>query len=933
MTALTLKTYQSQALDSLARFLAAGRNTGSLAAAWAQEMQRQAEGDPDARTQAPYRASAFGSTPCVCLRIPTGGGKTLLASHAVAVMARTWRQADFPVVLWLVPSTTIREQTLLALQQPGHAYRAALEAVYGSALMVLDLDAAPTLAPQDLGRKAVVLVATMQSFRVRNTQGRNVYTFSEDFDAHFAHFKSTGADLSALEKVEEADLPTAPGQGFLTRADLGRVKHSLANLLALTGPLVVVDEAHNAQTETTFETLKRVAPSVILELTATPVPKKTNVLYSVSARELQAEDMVKLPVMLAEHKAWTDAVRDAVLRRAHLEAEAAHEASQGASYVRPIVLFQAQDKTGDVPPAVLRQHLLDEKYATDAEIVIATGDQRGLDGLNLFDRASPVRYVITVEALKEGWDCSFAYVLCSLQNVRSGKDVEQLLGRVLRMPYATRRKSPALNRAYAHVVARSFSEAASALVDRMVQGMGFEALNAAAVLLPDPGVPGLFDDDASAPPPPPPPALVLTLTLSPAAATALQGEPDVHVALPRTDGATHTDVEPPTLRIAGEVSNALLGRVLAASPTAEHAAISAQVQQHNHRIHAARAPAQRGVPFAPVPRLCVGLARGGDEQGELQLFERETLSEIVSFDLMRTDPRPELPGFRLVEQSDLFEIYVNHARLELRQAQAAAQLPLDHVPSAASEGDLVHWLVRALMRSSLTERVLRAWVSSLVGRLQRENGLSLTGLLRARHALVQAAMRRLDDLETQVRRQGFEQLTLLPASHAPQQGDSWAVGISPDWQFRYTPGQYPARHVYTGRWRFGKHYFDDIHALKSQGEEFECARALDSLVDVTHWVRNIERQPQFSFWLPTATDYFYPDFVAELNDGRLLVVEYKGDAYATNDDSREKRAIGNAWARASGGRGLFLMAEKSLNGLDLAAQFQQAMAATTRATP
>ena len=922
MTALTLKTYQQQALDSLARFLAAGRSTGSLAVAWAQEMQRQAEGQVDAHAlahaQAPYRASAFGNTPCVCLRIPTGGGKTLLASHAIALMARTWRLADFPVVLWLVPSTTIRDQTLLALQRPGHAYRVALEAAYGTALMVLDLDAAPTLAPQDLGRKAVVLVATMQSFRVRSTKGRNVYAFSEDFDAHFAHFKGTGADLSALEKVEEGDLPTEGHPGCLTRADLGRVKHSLANLLALTGPLVVVDEAHNAQTDITFETLKRLAPSAILELTATPVPKKTNVLYSVSARELQAEDMVKLPVMLAEHKDWTDAVRDAVLRRAHLEAEAAHE----ARFIRPIMFFQAQDKSGAVPPAVLRQHLLDEKYATDAEIVIATGDQRGLDGLNLFDRASPVRHVITVEALKEGWDCSFAYVLCSLQNVRSGKDVEQLLGRVLRMPYATRRKSPALNRAYAHVVARSFSEAASALVDRMVQGMGFEALNAAAVVLPDPGVPGLFDDDAT---PQPSPVPVLTLTLSPAAAAALQSEPDAQVTLPGSDAATATDS--PTLQLVGEVSDALLGRVLAALPPTDHAAVSAQVQQHNHRIHAARAPAQRGVPFAPLPLLCVGLTEPGGGQGELQLFERETLSEIVSFDLMRTDPRPDLPGFKLVEQSDLFEIYVNHARLELRQAQDVAQLTLDNVPSRASEDDFVHWLVRALTRNSLTERALRAWAAALVGHLQRENGLSLTGLLRARHALVQAAMRRLDDLEAQARRQGFEQLTLLPAAGRPA-GDSWSVGTSPDWQFRYLPGRYPARHVYAGRWRFAKHYFDDIHALKSQGEEFEFAKVLDTLPAVKHWVRNIERQPQFSFWLPTATDYFYPDFVAELHDGRLLVVEYKGDAYATNDDSREKRAIGNAWARASGGQGLFLMAEKMLNGLDMGSQLRAALAPT-----
>ncbi len=196
-----------------------------------------------------------------------------------------------------------------------------------------------------------------------------------------------------------------------------------------------MDEAHNAKTDTTFETLKRIAPSVILELTATAVPKKTNVLYSVSARELQAEDMIKLPVLLAEHKDWQSAVRDAVLRRSQLEAEAAHETVKTGQHLRPILLFQAQDKNGEVTPEVLRQHLLNEKLVGDRqEIVVATGEQRGLDGIDLFDPACAVRHVITVEALKEGWDCFFAYALCSLQNVRSGKDVEQLLDRFTPKP-------------------------------------------------------------------------------------------------------------------------------------------------------------------------------------------------------------------------------------------------------------------------------------------------------------------------------------------------------------------------------------------------------------------------------------------------------------------------------------------------------------------
>jgi type III restriction enzyme len=923
MSAIRLKTYQTQALASLERFLAAARDTGSLDLAWARELARQA---PEAALgqqvqTVPYRRQPFGDTPCVCLRIPTGGGKTLLASHAIALMARVWRLADFPVALWLVPSTTIRDQTLKALQQPGHAYRDALEAHYGQALAVLDLDAAPTLAAQDLGRKAVVLVATMQSFRVRQTQGRNVYAFSEEFDAHFAHFAAlgllTGAAAAGLEKVTQEDLDAAEGgKGFLTQADVGRVKHSLANLLALVRPLVVVDEAHNAKTDTTFDTLKRVAPSAILELTATPVPKKTNVLVSVSARELQAEDMIKLPVMLAEHKSWTDAVRDAVLRRRQLEAECAHE----AQHIRPIVLFQAQDKTGAVTPELLRQHLLDEKHATEAEIVIATGEQRGLDGLDLFDPASQVRHGITVEALKEGWDCSFAYVLCSLQNVRSGKDVEQLLGRVLRMPYATRRKSPALNRAYAHVVARSFSEAAGALVDRMVQGMGFEALDAAAVLLPDTELQNELFKDTPAPAPAIP---VLTLEVSASAAQALHAEPDITVHW--KEASADEQAAPAVLQLAGEMSDATLARVLQVLPAAEHAQVQQQVAQHNHRVVAARAPVQRGVPFAAMPRLCVGLRPPAGEQAELHLFERNTLDEIVSFDLLRADPAPDLPGFELVEQSDLFEIYVNKTRLELKQAGSDAQLSLDAVPTSATETDLVLWLARALRRNALTDEALRRWCAALLGRLRQVHGLSLTGLTRARHALVQSAIARLDSLLAQARKQGFNQMTLLDATDAV--GHAWVTGTSDQFTFRFLPGQYPARHVYSGRWRFAKHYYPEIHALKSQGEEFECAQVLDALREVKHWVRNVEQQERFSFWLPTATDYFYPDFVAELLDGRVLVLEYKGESYATNDDSREKRAVGQAWARASAGKGVFVMVERLLQGQGMKAQMLSALGA------
>lgn len=891
-----LKTYQAEALKALTLFLQQADTMG-LEAAWGHAMQRDG-GKPGV----PYRSDELGEVPTLCLRIPTGGGKTLMASHAIPRIAQAWSHREFPVALWLVPSDTIRSQTLSALQTPGHAYRAALKSAYGDLFTVSELDALHTIPPQDFGAKAVIVVATIQSFRVTNKTGRRVYAMSEAWETHFRSLNLTPQQAAerGLNYVEEADL-LDENQSFLTRIDLGRVKNSLANWLAWQQPIVIVDEAHNAKTPLSLAMLKGIRPSCVLDLTATPVPKMTNVLYSVSARQLEAEDMIKLPIMLAEHETgWQDAVRDALLRRTHLEAEAAHE----PQYVRPIVLFQAQDKGGEATVEVVKQHLMAAHHVEEREIAVATGSQRELDGVNLFDPTCPVRYVITVDALKEGWDCSFAYVLCSLQNLRSNQAVEQLLGRVLRMPYAKKRKSPALNKAYVHVIARSFSEAANSLVDSLTQGMGFDALSAASVLLPDENdlfgaagdLPAAIHADK-----------VLTLEVelpeqdAAAVSAALQAQPDVQVV----PGASAAD--PVRLRVTGPVTEAARAAILSIAGSADKKRLEQQFDQHDARLNALRSPAERDVPFAAIPQLCVRI------QGELELIERETLGELIEFDLLRADARPELPGFDLVQQSDLFEIYLEGERVRLKQADAA-QLSLDSISTDATELDLVRALERQVRQGGLTQLETQAYVQKLVSHLLHDRGFTLTGLIRSRFQLGQMVSKRIDSVVSSARNQGFQNLlfgrTDVQLAHDPA------------WTFQFKKGRYPVRQAYDGRWTFKKHYYSQIAKLKSEGEEFECAKALDREDAVKHWVRNLEQLPEFAFWLPTATDYFYPDFVAELNDGRLLVVEYKGDGYATNDDSREKRLVGERWAQTTGQR--FVMVEKMLNGMDMAAQIRSA---------
>lgn len=136
--------------------------------------------------------------------------------------------------------------------------------------------------------------------------------------------------------------------------------------------------------------------------------------------------------------------------------------------------------------------------------------------------------------------------------------------------------------------------------------------------------------------------------------------------------------------------------------------------------------------------------------------------------------------------------------------------------------------------------------------------------------------------------------------------------------FEFKEGIFASARKHTDRsWVFAKHFTgpDNVPAFdgNDDGQEITCARALDSLPDLKHWVRNVAQHPD-AFWLPLAGGKFYPDFIAELNDGRLMIIEYKGDHLVSSDDTREKRTVGLAWDKAMNSNGLFLLAVRDDNG-------------------
>ena len=278
----------------------------------------------------------------------------------------------------------------------------------------------------------------------------------------------------------------------LDKTETGKPAYSLANVFKLHRPVVIVDEAHNARTGLSFETLARFNPSCIIEFTATPAGD-SNVLTWVSASELKADHMIKLPIRLHTRAQWKEAVQEALAMQAKLEKLAGEEENASGEYIRPIVLLQAQRKgEGNFTFDLLKQSLLDDFGIPEKQIAVATGGTNELEDLPVLDRDCDVRFIITVDKLREGWDCPFAYVLCSVSNLHSPTAVEQIMGRVLRMPHAHKKQHDELNHAYAFVTSQGFVEAANALTDALIES-GFNPYEARASIKPQTDLPLLPD--------------------------------------------------------------------------------------------------------------------------------------------------------------------------------------------------------------------------------------------------------------------------------------------------------------------------------------------------------------------------------------------------------------------------------------------------------
>lgn len=866
----TLKNYQETTLDFLEQYLNAARIIGAKAAF------EKVAGENSGVIFRAYQplSDAIYETPYVCLRLPTGGGKTLLATYAIQKAAQSYMDTDCPVVLWVVPTSTIKEQTLNALRTPGHPYRDALEENFDNRFRVLDISEFTQLRPQDLKSKTNIIVSTFAAYRVDvdNEEKRKVYAHHEELEPHFSKFPNLGNGLDT---------------------ENGKVKHSFINLLHLHRPLVIVDEAHNHKSPLSIACVEKINPACIVEFTATPA-EDSNILHNVSASELKSEEMIKLPIELTEHETWREAIHASVQTRQKL-----HElAEQDKEYIRPIVLLQAEKVNQDVTVEVIENYLMEEEGIDRSRIAIATGKQKELDGVDLFDRKSNIEFVITVEALKEGWDCSFAYVLCSVASKRSTKDVEQILGRVLRMPYANKRVQDELNRAYAHVSSPTWKNAAAQIHDRLVD-MGFdekEAQESIRLQRPVPQKDFFFGYDNAG------------MEL-PVCRFVAEKAPDLKGVAPEEQSKIEIKPLP-----SGGVNISIKGVL---SPAAENqisktlkgkAKTTFKTEMELRRFQEARkdCPSVKRTLFE-VPQLCLELdGFAGVASEDLYMENGWRLSEYPA----------ELPGFQIKEENDRWMIDLQGGRvIEQHIGKDHAELNLDDIKTPWTEDQLVGWLDAHLNQPDLSQSDLCLFIRNTVRHLNDERGINYATQQRFIFLLQKVFADRISDCRKYAQKKGFQ--TALFASDS-------SVCTREEFQYTFTPDSYPAHRHYTGSYQFKNHYFPIVGELKNEGEEFECAKAIDQNPQIEFWVRNLERRDSCAFSLPVSTGRFYPDFIAKLKNGNVMVIEYKGDMLIDKKSELEKEEVGKLWERKSSGKGLFLFAVKRDDaGRDVTAQIRE----------
>lgn len=466
---MELKDFQKTSLERIKKYLELVRKEqdGGNARHASEDAWRELEKEFSLGQYQERRNGIERDVPNFVLKIPTGGGKTFLAVKTIDIINEVFRKNRIGLVLWVVPTTSIYRQTVRALKDRNHPYRQQLDIASGGRTLILEKiqGKIDRFSPLDVEENLVVYVLMLQSAARNELVQKDLRIFADS--GGFQEFFPPEDRLDQHEKLLQiySNLETFNEAGGIWKQ---QIKTSLGNTLRLLNPVVILDESQKAYSPNAQRTIFGFNPSVVIELSATPL-QGSNVLVNISGRQVNDEEMIKLDLHITRKGslAWKDTLWASVKKRDELEKEAVKNEQNTGTYIRPICLVRTervgkeQQGKGYIHSNDARNELI--RGGIPAEhIAIKTSEEDELKEIDdiggLMSRDCPVRYIITKQALQEGWDCAFAYVLAVLDKTHSKTALTQLVGRILRQPYAKKTGVQLLDESYVFAYRQEASE-------------------------------------------------------------------------------------------------------------------------------------------------------------------------------------------------------------------------------------------------------------------------------------------------------------------------------------------------------------------------------------------------------------------------------------------------------------------------------------------
>lgn len=855
---MKLKNYQIQVIRDLERFLELLIEKQSISSAYSTLWNEKGvnvgiDGMP------PYNSELAG-VPQVCFKVPTGGGKTFLAANSIKPIFDSMPQIHPKAVVWLVPSDAILTQTYRTLTDKNHEYRKKIDVDFGNKVEIYSkqqLLNGQNFNPTSVSDNLSVFVLSYDSFRTSKKDGRKAYQENGSL-LPFVRFKQDNGAL--LEDTDET---------------------ALIQVIRKLNPVVIVDESHHATSKLSREMLQNFNPSFVLDLTATP-KKGSNIISFVDARQLKAENMVKLPVIVYNRKSQEDVFVSAISLRRKLENEAVEEQKNGGRYIRPIVLFQAQPRTNDDSTTYDKiKHTLIDMGIPESEIAIKTADRDELKNIDLSSNDCSIRYIITVNALKEGWDCSFAYILATVANRTSSIDVEQILGRILRLPNTRKNEKEVLNLSYVITSSNVFY----ATLDKVVAG-----LNAAGFTSKDYRIDDYAEQDIGFPVEEQAGNIQTELKLDNDVADDTNNVSDeidsLNVDFVREQISPFVNNENMESQCQSEVNNAVTDMLDHAKTQnelywkdfkeTEEVYVSIPQEVGDKMKHYKLNPLYVAeVEQLEMPQFMIETGRSLFSEHEQQILTKENLyagfslldkDTVIDFDSMDV----EIAKIDIDDSDALPKAW----KLQGFDSQNVKQW-FDEQPSERKIRLCKDMIIKKLSKNNaINDRELDIYVNRIIQNLTEDQ---LTDMEQTPYVYVLKINKKVNSLlEAYAKKMFYEwiekdKISCLPAYKFPKE-------ISPTETISSIP-----KSLYSEEEKFDTEY------------ERKVVMELSSLNNVKWWHRNMARK---GFAINGAINA-YPDLIVRTESGKILLIETKGDQLE-NSESREKAETGAKWAEMAG---------------------------------